>query len=49
LNKTEITDDGLKELAALKNLKELQLSFTQVTDDGVKQFEAAVPGCQVKR
>ena len=33
-----VTDTGLKELAALKNLTALDLSDTRVTDAGVKEL-----------
>ena len=49
LSRTRITDAGLKSLAALTGLKELNLSFTQVGDDAVTTFREAVPGCEVKR
>ena len=35
---TEVTDGGLKELAALKNLTALRLDRTQVTDAGLKEL-----------
>ena len=35
-----MTDAGLKELAALKNLTTLNLSDTQVTDAGLKELAA---------
>lgn len=34
---TPITDAGLKELAALRGLQELDLNNTQVTDAGLKE------------
>ena len=40
LTGTEVTDAGVKELAALKNLTNLNLSFTKVTDAGVKELAA---------
>ena len=35
-----MTDAGLKELAALKNLTTLDLSDTEVTDAGLKELAA---------
>jgi hypothetical protein len=35
-----VTDTGVKELAALKNLNSLDLGFTKVTDAGVKELAA---------
>jgi hypothetical protein len=36
LGEANVTDAGLKELAGLKQLRHLELSFTQVTDAGLK-------------
>ena len=33
-----MTDAGLKELAAIKSLQSLDLSFTEVTDAGLKEL-----------
>jgi internalin A len=38
LRGTQVTDAGLKELAALKNLTTLDLNLTQVTDAGLKEL-----------
>jgi internalin A len=35
-----VTDAGLKELSALKQLTELDLRKTQVTDEGLKELSA---------
>ena len=35
---TEVTDAGLKELVALKNLTHLHLSLTKITDEGLQQL-----------
>ena len=40
LNFKEITDAGLKELAALKSLTSLDLRFTETTDAGLKELAA---------
>jgi len=40
LGGTQVTDAGLKELAALKNLQELDLAGTKVTDAGLKELAA---------
>ena len=34
---TKVTDDGLKEVAKLQNLEELDLENTQITDEGLKE------------
>jgi hypothetical protein len=46
---TAITDTGLKELAALKNLTKLDLSYTKVTDVGVTELQLALPKCEISR
>jgi hypothetical protein len=33
-----ITDNGLKEVAALKNLEELYIGGNKITDEGLKQL-----------
>jgi hypothetical protein len=40
LSRAEVTDAALKELAGLKKLQRLDLSFTQVTDAGLKELAA---------
>jgi hypothetical protein len=40
LHSTDISDKGLKELAALKNLQGLDLGVTKVTDAGMKELTA---------
>ena len=47
LSGTEVTDAGLKELAALKNLTTLHLGHTQVTDAGLKELQQALPRCEI--
>jgi hypothetical protein len=42
---TQITDEGLKELAELRNLAQLDLRFCkQLTDAGVTELDKALPG-----
>ena len=43
------TVDGLKELARLKNLRSLELSFTNVTDAGLKELRVALPKCSISK
>ena len=38
LKDTDVTDAGLKELAALKGLQALSLGWTKVTDAGLKEL-----------
>jgi hypothetical protein len=49
LVRTKVTDAGLKELAALKGLKVLDLSSTKVTDAGLKELRKALPTCRIFR
>jgi hypothetical protein len=46
----QITDAGLKELAALSHLRTLDLTdCTGVTDEGVADLKKALPGLRVER
>jgi len=47
LTKTRVTDAGLKELLALKELKMLYMGGAKVTASGVAAFRMAMPGCNV--
>ncbi|MBL9123175.1 MAG: hypothetical protein JNG90_06050, partial [Planctomycetaceae bacterium] len=49
LKGTSVTDAGLAELAKLKGLKEVNLSFTQVTPEGVAKLTQARPGLKVSQ
>jgi internalin A len=44
---TKITDAGLKELAALRNLQRLKLASRDVTDAGVEELRKALPNCDI--
>jgi hypothetical protein len=41
------SDDGLKHLHALSNLRELDLNGTQVTAEGAAALAKALPMCKV--
>ena len=43
-----MTDAGLKELAGLDGLVDLNLSFTLVTEAGAAELRKALPHCKVK-
>jgi hypothetical protein len=45
LAKTDVTDTGLKELAALKTMSLLALCETKVTDEAVEKLQKAIPKC----
>jgi len=47
LDGTDITDEGLKYLRSLKNLKELSLSNTGVTDEGCAELLKAIPDLEI--
>ena len=47
LNNTQITDEGLKDVAKLQNLTGLDLSRTQVTKAGVAELQKALPNCAI--
>jgi hypothetical protein len=47
LSGTEVTDDGLKHLIRLIDLRQLSLVATHVTADGVLELEQAIPGLRV--
>jgi hypothetical protein len=49
LQGTGVMDAGLKELAGLKNLQELDLRDTKVTEAGVAELIKALPGCKIYR
>jgi hypothetical protein len=49
LDRTSVTDAGLRELAGLKSLQTLNLSLTQVTGAGVGELQKALPGCSIRR
>src|SRR4051794_11983292 len=38
LSSSKVTNEGLKELAALRNLTTLDLSNTKITDEGLKEL-----------
>jgi hypothetical protein len=42
-----VSDAGLKHLAGLGSLKELDLTGTQVTADGVAALHKALPKCKI--
>lgn len=47
LNGIPVTDEGLQQLHALKNLKRISLYATKVTESGVVSLIEAIPGCEV--
>jgi hypothetical protein len=47
LGNTQISDVGLKELAALTQLQGLICENTQVTKNGVAELQNALPKCKI--
>ena len=47
LNRTQITDAGLKDVAKLQNLKELYLFSTKITKAGAAELQKALPKCDI--
>jgi Leucine-rich repeat (LRR) protein len=47
LNDTQVSDEGLKHLARLTNLQELDLRGTNVTAAGVAELRKALPNCKI--
>ncbi len=48
LEDTCVTDAGLRNLAALKNLKKLELHGTQVTEAGASLLRKMLPNCEIE-
>ena len=48
LTDTQITDEGLKELAKLQNLDFVSLWDTQITRAGVDDLKKALPNCLIR-
>lgn len=49
LEGTDITDEHLRRIAALVNLRSLRLIDTAVTDKGVEQLQRDLPRCKIHR
>ena len=48
LGGTQITDEGLKEIAKLQKLERLELRFNrEITDAGVDELQKALPNCTI--
>ena len=47
LNKTAVTDEGLRQLAGLKQLEMLSLHGTRVTDAGVEDLQKSLPKAKI--
>jgi hypothetical protein len=45
---TNLSDDGLAQLAGLKHLETINVSSSQVTKKGSDAFQAAMPNCEVQ-
>jgi hypothetical protein len=49
LNETEVTDEGLRSLAVLRELSLNLLKCARVTDEGVGELERSLPMCFISR
>jgi Leucine-rich repeat (LRR) protein len=47
LNRTQVTDAGLKRLEGFIGLEQLSVQDTQVTSEGVNEFKQSLPNCEV--
>ena len=48
LGSTDITDDGLKSLETLVNLKDLIVTRTGVTEAGIKTLQPKLPNTKIQ-
>ena len=49
LRDTQITDAGVRHIAALKRLDHLDICGTRITDDGLQELRTALPNCEISR
>jgi hypothetical protein len=49
LRDTQITDDGVRQIAALRQLEQLDIRGTQITNDGLQKLRRALPNCEITR
>jgi Leucine Rich Repeat (LRR) protein len=49
LRDTQITDEGVPHIAALKRLQQLDIRGTQITDGGLQELRGALPNCEISR
>jgi len=49
LRDTQITDGGVRHLAALRRLEHLDIRGTRITDDGWQRLRRTQPDCEVAR
>jgi len=47
LQYTQVTDEGLKHLVGLTNLRWLELGETKVTQQGIEDLKKALPRCTI--
>jgi hypothetical protein len=47
LDRTAVSDAGLRYLESARRLQYISLRFTRVTDDGMKRLKAALPSCLI--
>jgi hypothetical protein len=49
LRDTQITDGGVRHLAALKRLEHLDIRGTRITEDGLQELRGMLPNCEFTR
>jgi|GEM_PF-5186905 hypothetical protein len=49
LRDTQITDGGVRHIAALRQLEQLDIRGTQITNDGLQKLRGALPNCEITR
>ena len=46
---TQITDGGVRHIAALRQLEQLDIRGTRITNDGLQKLRGALPNCEITR
>jgi hypothetical protein len=49
LRDTQITDGGVRHIAALRRLEQLDIRGTRITDVGLQELRGALPNCEIIR
>ena len=49
LRDTQVTDGGVRHIAALRQLEQLDIRGTRITGDGLQKLREALPNCEITR
>jgi len=49
LRDTQITDEGVRHIAALSRLGKLDIRGTRISDNGLQELRGALPNCEITR